>query len=204
MLATVEDVKAKLELAATDTSRDDALLLVLGSASEKVLELTRRLEFDVQGRVDTLRDVQVGVPFLLSKRPVANVVAEYRPVGSAAWAGLTEDVLDAERGEVIVVGADSWPPSTVRPLSWRTLRYDLVRVTYNVEGTDSGEAVEPARLRDAAAALAAYWFDRQVGGAAKSLSVGFLKKEYLDLDVPAWVTALLGDDATGAGALLVT
>lgn len=204
MLADIADVKAKLELAEADDSRDDALELVLEAATAKTLSLTRYSELDEESRQDTFKNVRIGVEMTLSRRPVTDVVVEYRWLGSDQWVEAVSDVTDANEGTVLIVGAESFPPSTRPSGSWREVRYDVVRVTYGVFGVCSGDAA-PADLRDATAALAAYWYDLHTAGAASSLNIGLLSKTLRGEAVPPWYMAALGDHASGGGggALLV-
>lgn len=202
MLATIADVKGKLGIPSTLTVPNEHIALVLADASEKILQLTRYLELDETGRQEIHRFVQLGQPFRLRKRPVSSVVLEYRHYGSASWNPIDEDVIDAADGLVVAVGTESWPPP-IRPV--QPARYEILRATFNVVGLDAGEAVGD-QLRDACAALAAYWYDRHSGGAAEDQSAGFLSKKYLSAGVPAWIISQLGDHAAAGstGAQVVT
>ncbi len=195
MIGTLDELKAKLELAADDASRDDALMLVLSAASEHVLELAGYLEADTTGRIDTFRNVQMDREFLLTKRPVdtdTDPVFEGRVPGQADWDTLTGDVLDAANGEVMLVGVQwGWPPiSQPRIRRWAEYVYPIVRVTYTVTGIGTGDQA-PDDVKDATLALARYWFEKHLAGAGTDIQVGPVAKTFSTKGVPAELAAAL-------------
>lgn len=199
MLASLENVKGKLGIALTDTSQDEAITLVLQDASVKILSLGRYSETDLAGRQDIFQEVQVETPVALTLRPVSAVtLVEGRTPGNTDWVTLAYDLTDATKGEVSLLGAESWWPPTpdriVRPRfsRWREPTWPIVRVTYDVtgigsEGNVAPAAVVPSDLRDATAALAAYWYDRHLALASESAQVGQIRRTYMDADIPSWV-----------------
>lgn len=195
MFGTLDDLKGKLGLPVTDTSRDDALTLVLEGASAKIEELARFSEAGETGRQDTFTDVQTGTLLTLSKRPINQgqtpVLVEGRwPSTTAGWFTLSADVYSEEDGKVMVLGRDAWwPPLLVlRPPyeRWRNLIWPVVRVTYDVKAQGSGSEA-PQELQDAALSLASYWYDRDLAGAAESVQMGQLVKELMTAPIPPWV-----------------
>jgi hypothetical protein len=198
MLATLAEVKGKLGIPTTDTSRDSDLTLVLQAAGERILDLTRCLEGDAT-RVDLHRNVRLNHGLLLEKRPVSAVTrVEGRGLGMTGWVDLSYDLLDAGRGEIVLLGAGAWwPPTSLQPewfRRWRNPEWPLVRVTYQVTGLGSadGSPPEPPQdIRDAVASLAAYWYRRDLANAAEASSIGEIREEWLSEAVPAWALARL-------------
>lgn len=198
MLATLADLKGKLGIPSSDTSRDADLALVLEAATERVLDLTRHLETDAS-RTDTFRNVRFNHSFLLGKRPVASVTrVEGRGLGMTSWVALSYDLLDAGRGEIVLLGAGAWWPPTEaqqeRFRRWRNPEWALVRVTYQVTGLGAADGTPPEPpkdLRDATASLAAYWYRRDLAGAAQGSQIGLVREQWLSEPVPAWAQARL-------------
>jgi hypothetical protein len=196
---TLDDLKGKIGLPVSDTSRDDALTLVLEGASAKVAELARFSEANETGRVDLFENIQVGTKIVLERRPVDvsqnAVVVEGRYLAATeAWSALSFDLLDADKGELLVLGRDAWWPPTLvlRPpfMQWRNVTWPQVRVTYDVTGQGSDSSA-PQELQDVTVALARYWYDRDLAGAATSEQIGVLTREYSTEAVPAWVLSRL-------------
>lgn len=203
MLATLEEVKDKLGIAGTE--RDDALLVVLETASARVLESCRYVEADAEAREDTFERVKEAMPFFLTKRPVATVTSvEGRGYGSDSWASLSFDLIDAAKGRIVVVGSDLgwWPPKgpgrKVKGNEW-----PLVKVTYDVTGigaADFGTPEPPEALHNAAASLAAYWYQRHLMGAYMESSIGSLGAKLLSDPLPPSFAAELVGHYEAAGA----
>ena len=206
MIATLDDVKGKLDLPASDTSRDDALTLALESASAKVLDLCRYSEADVTGHQQLFRNVQFNRDLFLDLRPI-NVAAghvvvfEGRGLGQPDWSELTGDVLDAQEGRVIVLGASAWwpPQRTLQPAfqRWRDPIWPQIRVTYDVVGVTSNPASE---LIDAAASLAAFWYDRDLAGAKEDSRIGQVQVTWLNEALPSTLLEKISKHVRGESA----
>lgn len=211
MLASLEDLKGKLDIPATDLSRDSALLLVLESASEKVLDVCRYSETAITARQEIFRNVQYNRDLFTALRPIDPGVAavfEGRPLGQGAdgtqpaWSKLEGDVIDAAEGRFTLLGASGWWPPTQRGLQpnyqrWRDPEWPIIRVTYNVTAL----APPPDELVDACASLAAFWFDRDLAGAGSVSQIGQVRREWLNDALPATFTARLSSHiSVGAGA----
>lgn len=201
MLATLNDLKAKLGIDSSDTALDGPLELVLESASDRVLKLCRYSEAEADDQVEYFQNVRNGDKIWLPMRPVkvtsdvADVSAQGRAIGIADWADLAIDVLDPDRGIVAILDAADWRYFTPDPIRGpRRTRYKwaVVKVTYSVTGVGS-EVDAPKAVQDATAALAAYWYDRHVSGAAESISIGSLRKSILTEAIPEWIESALAD-----------
>jgi hypothetical protein len=197
--ATLEDVKGKLGIAASDASRDDALVLVLDATCERLEDLTRYSADKISGRQDVFRDVQATRTIALTRRPIAvvngvpTVTVEGRPLGAAAsWSTLAADVVDAEKGELVLLGFQAWwPPSQFRrPRSarWREYAWDVVRVTYDVAGQGDAGAAAP-KLIDVNAAWAAYLYQRHLAGAREQQAIGPIREVLMSESLPGFVAA---------------
>jgi hypothetical protein len=192
-IATLDDVKAAAGIAPDDTSKDEALQLALDAASAKVLDLTRHVEATVGGRIDTFRDVQLDTVLALTKRPVAALTTvEARSFGNSGWTTMSADLVDANEGEIVVLGMQNWWPPTLRltPASqrWRNPRWPIVRVTYDVTGV-AGSV--PGDLLGATSALAVYWWQRDNAGAASVEKVGQLARTWTNEPLPGAVLSRL-------------
>lgn len=191
-LATLAQAKAKLEIPTADTSRDAALQIVLDAASRRLLSLARYSEAGASDVTETRRNVTAGETVELAFRPVSNVTATGRLRGAAA-SSLDLDVLDATRGRVTILSwADSWPPSGIDDRR----AWPVVTFTYDVAATASGMP----HLTDAILALAAYWYDRHVAGAAADAQLGPVHKTLMTDAIPAWVAAEVADEITWTAA----
>lgn len=185
MLGTLEDLKGKMDIAATDVSRDGALTLALETASVKVLDLCRYAELDAPATKEIFRNVQFNRDLFTALRPIANVVFEGRALGESVWSTLDGDVIDPAEGRIILLGASSWwPPQqpTAAFRRWRDPVWPIIRVTYDVTGFGADPADE---LVDAACSLAAFWFDRDLAGASDTSTIGPVSRKWLNEGLPA-------------------
>lgn len=211
MIGTLEDVKRKLDLPASDTSLDEALRLPLAAATSWVLDKCGYLEEETQ-LVELHRGVEAGTPVVLRKRPVK--VAASVPVAAVAtrlsvagdWETLDADaweIIDTQAGllELAHAAAAGWPfYREPPPLDWRRAgQVPHLQLTYTVTGIGSGVDA-PEQLRDATAALAAWLYDRHQAGAATSMSLGALHKDISTEGLPSWIAANLREhDRDGTG-----
>jgi hypothetical protein len=200
VLATVEDVKRKLELAVTDESHDDALELVTATANDRVLALCRHVATD-ETRVQVFEDAGVGDVLTLERRPVAAVALHAKAAGGD-WYELEADVIDADKGKVAVVGSSGWPfyrDESAKP-------WPFLRATYEVSGVGEDDDA-PAALRDSAAALAAYWYRQHLAGPVTESTVGAIRQTVTTAAEPPWLGRALADymddDAGTGGATCV-
>jgi hypothetical protein len=182
-LATLAQVKAKLRIPVSDTLDDVALQGALDSAESYVLAETG-YSLEALNAQDIFTNVQPCRILRLSKRPVDNVTAEARALGEDSWHAVDVAIVGADVGLVALLGQQqlaSWA-------SWRDLTYDLVRISYTVVALNP----VPAELVDAAAELAAYWFQLQLAGPAKDSAAGPARQSVaLEMPVPATVRAAL-------------
>lgn len=187
-LASLDQVKRKLQLPLTFTDDDAALTAVRDAADAYVLAETGYVLANTPVQ-EFLQQGQLGRPFLLTRRPVTAATAQARVQGDTAWSPLALDVLDAALGLVVLPVGAAWPPGARLPrwAAWRQPTWDVVRVDY----TATALAPVPADLSDAAAALAAYWYTQQRAGPLAESVVGPVQERYLDRPVPPAVEALL-------------
>lgn len=189
-LATLAAVKAKLGIPASVTDQDAGIQAVLDAAE---LWLLARTRYDLAGgtMVDTLNNVPTGAAVPLRKRPVTALLSvEGQALGDTSWTTLSAALRDANAGTLVVLGADgaaAWPPTVMSVAPWFRWRvypvWPLVRVTYTV----SPLTPVPADLADLAAALAAYWYDRDRAGAAREVDLDPTRTAYHEATVPPWV-----------------
>ncbi len=194
MLATLAAVKVKLDIPASDTSRDSAITATVNAANAWALAQTR---YDLTGGTYTHYDRSVPplVPYALPLRPLAAVSAAHVSTdGGITWSALSATVLDAAGG-LIALGLDQaasgwdWPPSPAEP-PWARWRYPADRVLPYVRITYTTTAYSPpADITDAVTALAAYWYDRHGAGAAQSQSFAGQSTTWSMEAVPPWVRA---------------
>lgn len=190
-ITNLATIKGKLGI--STTSRDAAITSVWNGAEAWVIDRTG-FALASGSRTDVLRDVQLDRPFLLTRRPVsALTLAEGRVPGGdgASWAELTADLLDADKGEVIVLGAPGfqvWPPTQPEAewFRWRDPIWPLVRVSYT-----TGAATVPNDLVDATAALAAYWYQRHLAGVTSATRIVETSESYLSYGIPPWVSVVV-------------
>ena len=201
MIGTIDDLKGKLDIPVTDESRNDALTLVMESASIRILEECNYEDADATDRVEIYEHVQVGNPLMLERRPItvtADVpqvavagrgLGEKDDAGAPSWTDLEFDVVDAERGKIVILGSDLgwWPPQDPRPKfkRWREPEWPIVRITYDVDG--QGGVAADQDLIDATASLAAFWYKRDLAGASSEVTLGAIGEKYLDEPLPGWV-----------------
>lgn len=176
-LATLGQVKPKLGIASSDSTRDAELTLALQASEARVVSATR-LSFLAEPREEYLRLVREGDLIRTERRPIDTalpVTVEGRDFGSGSgWVTLDADVVDPAGGRIRVGGTSTgagWPP-TVTPIAWRPTRWrrrewPLVRVRYT-----SAIAELSADLSDIVASLAAFY-----SGAAAAAVVGGVQSE---------------------------
>lgn len=202
MLGTLDDLKGKLDIPESDTSRDGPLTLALETATAKVLHLCRYAEEDEASHVETFRNVTFNRDLLLELRPIDpdTIVFEGRALGEATWSTLDGDVLNADEGRVILLGASAWwpPTNTLQPgfTKWRDPVWPLIRVTYDVTGLGNNPASE---LIDAAASLAGFWYDRDLAGAGESSMIGPVSRKWLNESLPKTLLEKLTGHMSGRG-----
>lgn len=187
-LVTLDQVKAKLQFPATYTDEDAALGLVRDAAEAYILGLTGFVLTSTPVE-ELVQEAQVGRPWVLTRRPVANVTATARVRGDTLWAPVAIDVLDATRGLVVLPPGAAWPPTAVPPrwAAWRQPAWDLVRVSY----TATALAPVPAELTEATAQLAVAWWHLGRAGPVARSGVGPVTEEYAQRAIPPAVQTLL-------------
>lgn len=187
-LATLDQVKAKLEIPTSDLSEDAAVQDVLDAAEQYVLDQTGYV-LTTQSVEDIVRPGQIGRVLHLRKRPVSNVTAQVRMFGSDTWTDIAIDVIDANEGIVVLPGEAAWPPGMNNPrwFAWREPAWDVLRISY----TATALSPVPDDLSDATAALAAYWYRAHLAGVVTEAGVGQVRETYSQLPVLAAVDAVL-------------
>lgn len=184
-LATLDQVKAKLQIPLADNSDDAAIQAVLEAAERYILNRTG-FTLTAEAVEEVIRREQAGRSILLRYRPVSNVTASARPLNSDSWFSMAIDVVDASTGLVI--------PNLSRlfhlgPLwaSWYASDWDILRINYTTVPLNP----IPVDLADATAALAAYWYLQQLAGPAASVGVGQVRETYSQDPIPSEVELLL-------------
>lgn len=189
-LTTLQAVKAKLGIPATDTADDAAIQPVL-DAVDGYLMGRLGYRFDVGPVTEIIPKPQVGRPIRLSFRPIQSIdLAEVRFLGDGVWTPISTGIYDADRGLVVILPPEStWPPGP-RPapwFQWRQQAWDQLRITYQVQPLSP----VPADLADAAATLAAYWFRLQRTGPVSDAHVGEISESYSRDPVPLQVESII-------------
>lgn len=205
MIGSLESFKQAI--GTDDGSRDDALTVLLDAATLKVLDRCGYEEDDTTGVITLFRKLKYNRLAILEKRPVVDgtLVVEGRALGQPAenWTALVSDILDPALGKFTVLGAQGWWPPTqdIQPrfMRWRDPEWPIIRATYNVTGIGSGEDA-PEDLIAAVYALAGYWQDVLLAGAATSEQAGQLRRELDKVSMPSWVESMLGRHTKGRAA----
>lgn len=197
---TLDAVKDKLGIPQSVSAYDIPLSNILAAVESRI---ERRTGYSLVARtsfVETRTNIQTGTPFYTKHRPLTLIRSiEGRLYGEADWTTLEHDVVDADKGQVILIPGSTydWPPlRTERPANyfrWRDFIWDIVRITYDVSAYDSN--THPAELSDAAAAWVAYLYDRHGGAAASSRDDGVLSQTFMVEDIPPWVNGPLSSHA---------
>ncbi len=186
-LMTLDQVKDKLNLPSSYVDEDDPLSKVRDSAEQWVLELTGYVLADKAAK-DVFSNLQVGRRVYLRYRPVENVTARAR-MALGNWVDVDLDVIDADKGLVMLTYGTPWPFQPPRPswARWRDWAWEVVEISYTAKALNP----VPADLSDAAAALAAYWYDTHRAGPAEQAKAGAVSQTYSDRPVPKAVEVVL-------------
>lgn len=206
MLATLDEIKTRLDIELADTSQDDALTTMLNAASQKVLDLCRYVETTGQV-VEYHRNVQQAREFKLERRKVdpAAITVEGRSHGNDTFQTLASDLLDPDDGVAMILGsAEWWPPNYAeqrRPAfrRWREPIWPVVRVTYTAIGIGDEQSA-PDELRQATLRLATYWREIDNVGATTSMKIGQLSQSWSDRPAPSDLRSILGRHYRGTSA----
>lgn len=194
----------KQAIGSDDGTRDGALTILLDAATLKVLDRCGYEEADTSGVVSFFRKLKYNRQQILEKKPVVDgtLVIEGRALGQSNedWTKLVGDLLDPTTGKFLVLGAQNWWPPTqeVQPrfMRWRDPEWPIIRCTYDVTGIGAGEDA-PEDLIAAVYALAGYWSDVLLAGAATSEQAGQLRRELDKVSMPTWVESMLGRHTKG-------
>ena len=191
-LVALAQVKQKLDIPLSDTTRDGEITLVMQDVVAWILKTTH-LDLDGGNSYSELhRNVQSGGQLYLNWRPVATVssVTARRPGGNAQE--LEYDLIDAEQGLLILLGGTgfrSWPPvQTERPVwfGWREARWPLVTVNY----ATAAATIAPDLSDVAAAITAAYWMAHKAGLRVYS-AFGSIIERYSTDQIPTFCLPVL-------------
>lgn len=189
-LCTLEQVKRKLQIPASDPLDDAALAPVRDAAEVYMLAATGYVLADTL-QTERLQPAPRGQPIRLLRRPVANVTAQARMAGSTAWTPVAVDVLDADQGIIVLPVIDPLPltqAGTSAPwYLWHLRQWDLVEISYTAQAL----AAVPADLSDATATLAAWWYQLQLAGPATTSETGPIRATYDPNPIPPVVAATL-------------
>jgi hypothetical protein len=194
-MASVANVKHKLDIPESNTAHDARVKDAFNAARLRVLNLTK-LDVDGSpdtGRIDLFEDVQVGRIYQLSLRPVSVITkAETAvPAKTLSWSEVDFSLIDAEKGRFMIPpasGTTGWPPAEDGPAwtRWRRQRLPLLRVTFTTAPQDL-----PDDLSNAVEDLAAYWYALARTGGASSEGVGGVSKTYRDQPIPPWIQGVI-------------
>jgi hypothetical protein len=210
-LCTLADVLARLQLTSDGGDQDAVLEALRLAVEEAVLDLTG-YTFKSGSQTEQMINVQLGVsrltkyrPILpLSTNPTKVIKFEARSLASDLFSTLVGDILDPEKGRVMVVATELtplYPPNTgTSPwLRWRQQIWPIVRVTYTVDPLGSNTNPIPAALERAAVEWVAAIYSRPAGGAVRSWSTEGVSETYEDLKhaAPSVVTLLLARHIRG-------
>jgi hypothetical protein len=211
-LGTLEGLKDKLSIPATDTSRDAELELLLLAAQRYVLRQTRYAVDDGTITAEIHENVREGDAIYAKVRPIdetEDLVVSGRLLGSDSWTILEAELVDANEGRIRIVNSIDapWPPVQAAWSAWpwgrrRKAVWPIVRLAYaNLEAP--AEGIEDLAL--VVEVLAAHW-DREGAGAGTltGQTAGIVSETYGDRDtpgsIPTAVSLILTDYAGGARA----
>lgn len=191
-LATLTQVKAKLDVLATDTSLDTAIQAVLDAASAFVVS-DAGYTLSATALTEVFRNVPRDGTIYTAKRPITTLASvKIRDPGSAVLTTITGDLVDAARGEIILVpdlAGWGWPTYDVFPRSarYRLGEWSILQVDYTPTATAAATYPD---LTDAEAELAAYWY-REHRANAKSVTSGLGGETFLNMGIPPSIQAIL-------------
>lgn len=180
-LATLGQVKAKLDLMLTDSSQDAGVQAALDAAGKWFLEQCK-YDLTAAAHTDRLFSVNSGRLVKTSFRPVAAVTSVEGRLAGGAAASLAFDLIDPEKGKLYIgSSADSWPPA---PRLRRRSDYvwDVVEILYT---TDALLVTED--ISDVVAALAATWYTADRSLAREQVDVGIVRERYRMYPIPPWI-----------------
>lgn len=208
-LTTLADVKSRLSIPSSDTSKDALIESYIPGVEEDILALTG-YSFTGGQRVDTLTDWQRGTTRLSEVRPVLSIVnIEGRVLGTqATFNKLLGDIKNPRDGRVLLVGYlnafydpragygaaygggtwENW-------YKWREYTWPIVRLTYTVDPLGSDTNPVPKTLTVAATEWLAYILGKPAGsGSLTSVSIEKVSESYgqgTKGPMPPFVSAML-------------
>lgn len=196
-LTTLAEVKTLLRIPSQATGDDSALEAVINAAESAVLNLTGYVLVDTDF-VEFFRNVVVGVPIRLRRRPVADVSCQWRVLGTD-WQSVSHELLDAENGELVLLPATVWPPLLE---GWALMpveeRLPYVKVSYTAKALPS----VPAELHEAANALSVYWWGQVLSGSEVESRLDVLTRTTAQDAMPRNVISMLAAHIRPAGGVV--
>lgn len=166
-LTTLEDVKESLDIASSDTSKDNLIIRKINAATDAIEKFTGR-RFKLTTYTNEEYDATNTDQLILKQRPVTALSSM-----SSRDTSLNEDDWTTSDTELYFLDAEAG----VIDLNFvATGRWNRYRVTYTAGYTDI-----PADLAEAAAALASFLVSTPTNGSAvKSKEEGQRRIEYFD------------------------
>ncbi len=196
-LANLDQLKGKLSIPLTDTSRDADLQIVLGAVTAFILKRTRYALVPTTVTDELHENIIEGSQVWTKLRPIDpsfTIVADARVYGATQYTGLIPDLIVPGDGQLRILGITGSlrifpPPPPVIGLVRRhkAFRWPIVRLQYRTLEPDGLED-----LSDACAAMAAYVERVGATGHLTSSQVGLVKDDYAALvpGLPAFPPAL--------------
>ncbi len=188
-LTTIEDIKARLGIPASNTDQDAVIDAYREAVEEEILAKTG-FTFVAGSRTDTFTDWQRGTTRLTSLRPILSLGGVQGRVNApqAGFQALGADVKNARDGRVLLVGwqnayfdprtGDSYG-QTAGWFKWREYIWPIVTVGYAVDPLGSETNPLPKALKTAALESVAALMARPAGsGALQSVSIEKISESY--------------------------
>lgn len=208
-LATLSEVRDRLQLPTGDVAQDAVLDAIRTAVEERILGLTR-FTFTGGSRTEQQIDVQLGVSRLMSKRPILpassdplkTVTLQARSLASSTLSNIIGDIRDAYEGRIMPLASELtpiFPPvGGMAPwFRWRQMIWPVVIFTYLVDPLGSTTNPVPASLNRATVEWAASVYAMPGAGRVRSFSAEKISETYIDQAMPPVVNMLLGSYTKG-------
>jgi hypothetical protein len=228
-LATLAEIKGRLELADVDATRDAVLEAWRLAIQERVLDLTGFLlpddpYFTSIQKVEEQQNVQLGMSRLMKYRPLVPmstdptkaVTLRARMLGSSTSDTILGEIRDTWRARVIALAselpsASAWPPTGIGVTAvwrrWQQAIWPTIEYTYLVDPLGSPTNPTPEALNRTVVEWAAFvWAMKPHSGRVRSFSAESVSETYenypVTTAVPPIVSLLLSRYIRGQGSLI--
>ena len=186
--AGLASAKGKLDIPTADTSLDTFITECVNAAIAKIMAECGYDE-TAASHTEYLTRVEFDELITTKYRPVdatSAIVANVRYPGSTTKLPITTDLIDPAAGQIkLVPYFFDYGPERIHT---RKFEHAIVELTYKT--TSFAASTDGYEIPDAIASLAAYWFkeDRSL---AKSVSVGQIHEQLLNMAIPDHILAKL-------------